>query len=241
VGVWVGQPDGSFITDNSGRNSAVPLLNKILAIIPSQFHATIEQPITVSQQNICWPLGYKENHQQAEECQVKKAAYLLEDMAPPTFSDPMSLLFSTDKITMLVDETTGLRVTPECANGNVKIKQQTVWPLVLDNWLPQHLKRDQVMPRLSPGCQLSASNNQLTVLGIHDNAVIFPEVSALTEPNIQLELAGSNGDVYWFLNGLLVEQFGSQITLENLSEGKYLLQVIDSSANQTAINFEVHM
>jgi len=241
IGVWVGQPDGSFVNDNSGRNSAVPLLNKILAIVPKPLHTSVEQPFTVSQQTICWPMGYKETNQKTEECQQKKSAYLLEDLAPPTFSDPMSRLFSAEQITLLLDRSTGLRVTPECATGPVTVTRQTVWPLVLDNWLPQHLKRKSLLPAFSPECRLMTSNNQLTILGIHDGAVIFPEVSAVSEPSIQLELAGSQGVNYWFLNGELINQSGIEITLEGLSPGKYHVQVIDSSANQAEISFEVHM
>lgn len=241
VGVWVGQPDGSFLTDNSGRNSAVPILNQVLAILPDKWHQTIEQPFTVSQKTICWPLGYQSKVQLFDDCQQRKSAYLLEDMAPPTFSDPVSQLFAAGHVSILLDKKSGLRVTPECSQGETEIKQQAVWPLVLENWLPQHFKRSYLLPKFSSDCLLTSSSNRLSILGIHDNAVIYPEVSTDSIPDIQLELAGSSGDNYWFLNGSLLNQSGTEVTLRNLTPGQYQLHVIDSSAKQTAISFKVQM
>ncbi len=241
VGIWVGQPDGSFSTDNSGRHSAVPLLNKILAMVPGAYHQGIEPPMTVSQQNICWPLGYKAIHHKDTECLQRKSAHLLQDLAPPTLSDPMNRLYTADQITMMIDDSSGLRVTPECAQGPISIKQQTVWPMVLDNWLPFHWQRGQLLPDFSTECRLINSSHQMTLLGIHDHAIIYPEVNAQDGPSVQLELAGSTGENYWFLNGTLINQSGNQVTLKDLSAGKYQVQVIDSSANQAAIHFEVHM
>ncbi len=241
IGVWVGQPDGSFLAENSGRQAAVPLLNQVLAILPETYHQTVEQPVTVSEAVVCWPLGLQAKSQAPEACQQRKSAYLLSGMAPQTFSDPMNHLFATEQLNLLLDAESGLRVTPACAAGATKIKQQVVWPLVLDHWLPKHQQRQQALPKFHPDCQLTQSDHQLLITGIHDQAIIYPEVTAASVPAIELELLGSTGVNYWFLNGELLDQFSSELVLNELPPGNYQLQVIDSSAQTAALSFAVRM
>jgi len=239
VAVWVGQPDGSYLLNNTGRQAAVPLLNRILAILPATYQQPIEQPSSVSQDIICWPLGTKLTAQHTEDCQQRKSALLLEDVAPPTLSDPMSQIFAAGYLNLLLDKSTGLRVTPSCAEGETVVKKQVVWPLVLDAWLPTNLTREQLLPPFSEQCRLSSSSNQLNIVGIHNQAVLYPEVNQQHIANIHLELLGSSGLNYWFLNGKLLSQYGQEVILQNLKKGGYHLRVIDSSAQQTEISFTV--
>lgn len=241
IGVWVGQPDGSYLENNSGRNAAVPLLNQVLAILPASMQATVEQPFTVDRDTICWPLGLRFSGQDSQACHMKKTAFLLEGMAPPTLLDPMSQLFGTGSQPVMVDAESGLQVTPQCAPQKTHIQTITLWPLVLEPWLPAHLRREQLMPPFSPECQLMASANKLEIMGIHDQAVLYPEVTASSIPDIQLEVAGSQGLNYWFLNGQLLDQHDSKVILKDLEPGHYRLQVIDSSAHQAAISFSVQI
>lgn len=241
IAVWVGQPDGSYLPDNSGRNSAVPLLNQVLAILPADLHQTVEQPFTVAEKTICWPLGLQLNLHNEGDCQQKKSAYLLEDLSPPTLTDPMNELFASEHKIMLLDVDTGLRVTPECAAGETKIAQKAVWPLVLENWLPNDLKRKNTLPAFHPSCLLTDTSNTLNITGIHDQAIIYPEVSADEVPDIELELHGSSGRSYWFLNGELLKQSGNEIVLKTLVPGSYELHVIDSSGKTAEISFAVNI
>ncbi len=241
IGVWVGQPDGSFLVENNGRQAAVPILNQVLAILPDAFHQQISQADTVTQGVICWPLGYQQSAQSAADCHQKKTAYLLDGMAPPTLADPMSQLFSATDLTLLLDQSSGQRVTPACAVGATKTTQVAVWPLVLEHWLPQHLQRQQLLPDYHPTCELTVAEQRLSILGIHDQAVIYPEVSDAAIPDIQLQVAGSSGLNYWFLNGRLLPQSSAEVTLSGLSPGQYRLHVIDSSAQQASLSFEVQM
>lgn len=241
IGVWVGQPDGSFLNDNSGRQAAVPVLNQVLAILPDAYHQQIPQADTVTQAVICWPLGYHQTAQSAADCHQKKSAYLLDGMAPPTIADPMSQLFSAAELTLLLDQDSGQRVTPACAAGATNTTQVAVWPLVLEHWLPQHLRRQHLLPAYHPSCELAVAEQRLSILGIHDQAVIYPEVSATAIPDIQLQVAGSHGLNYWFLNGRLLNQSSAEVTLSGLVPGQYRLHVIDSSAQQASLSFEVQM
>ena len=241
IGVWVGQPDGSFLPENSGRQAAVPLLNQVLAILPEQWHRPVEPPMTVAETMICWPLGLQAKLQTADACQQKRSALLLDGMAPQTLSDPMNQLYATERLSLLLDADTGLRVTPDCAMGETVVQSQVVWPLVLDPWLPHHHRRQQLLPPFHPDCLLTQSDNQLAITGIHDQAILYPEVTASAVSEIALELVGSSGNNYWFLNGRLLDQSDSQLVLKDLSPGEYELQVIDSSAQTATLNFAVRM
>ena len=241
IAVWVGQPDGSYLAENSGRNSAVPLLNQVLAAIPADWHQVIEKPFTVDEKTICWPLGVQLKSQNKSDCQQQRAAQLLEGMSPPTFSDPLNELFATEHKTMLLDTETGLRVTPQCALGATEVDRKAVWPLVLENWLPEHLKRKNTLPAFHPNCLLTETSNTLNITGIHDQAVIYPEVSANSIPDVELQLHGSSGRNYWFLNGQLLDQSSSEVVLKNLTPGQYDLNVIDSSGKTAELSFAVNI
>ena len=78
-------------------------------------------------------------------------------------------------------------------------------------------------------------------MGIHDQAVLYPEVSADAIPDVQLEVIGSQGLNYWFLNGQLLDQHAAKLVLTALPPGHYQLQVIDSSAQQASISFSVRI
>ncbi|WP_223789209.1 penicillin-binding protein 1C [Marinicella meishanensis] len=239
VGVWVGQPDGSYLENNTGRNAAVPLLNQVLAMVPDAWHVPIEQPFTVEQATICWPLGYRASQQDSAACHMKKTAYLLDGVAPPTLSDPMSQVFATETHPVMIDALTGRQVTPQCAPAQTTTQSVTLWPLVLEPWLPKHLKREQLLPPFSPECRLLASANKLEILGIHDQAVLYPEVSSMAISAVHLQVAGSQGLNHWFLNGQLLPQQSTEVILQGLKPGFYRLQVIDSSAQQASISFSV--
>ncbi len=219
----------------------MPLLNQVLAILPDTYHQTVEQPVTVDETMICWPLGLQAKSQKSAACQQKKSAYLLSGMAPQTISDPMNQLFATEQLNLLLDVDSGLRVTPACASGATMVQQEVVWPLVLDHWLPKHQQREQILPEYHPNCQLTQSDHQLLITGIHDQAIIYPEVNAAIVPAVELALLGSSGINYWFLNGELLNQSSSELVLKDLSPGNYQLQVIDTSAQTAELSFAVRL
>ncbi|MBL4660122.1 MAG: penicillin-binding protein 1C [Alcanivoracaceae bacterium] len=239
IAIWLGQPDGSFLEKNTGRSSAVPLLRKVLSILPNDWTQPVKQPFNVAMATICWPLGTKQNVQESQFCHKKRNAYLLEETAPPTINDALSTAFSGGLLTVTTEVKTGLRVLPSCSPGKTTAKQFAVWPRVLEPWLAIPFRRESILPNYSKQCQLLQSSSQLRIVGIHDNAIIYPEASSQQLPHVQLKLEGSVGDNYWFVNGILQESTANKLILIDLQTGQYKVHVVDDSGNFTEIKFEV--
>ncbi len=239
IGIWLGQPDGSFVDKNTGRNSAVPLLRKVLTLLPIKWDKNPEQPLNVVLSTICWPLGTKLSLQKKEYCHKKYHTYLLEDNAPPTLKDILSTKYSSGLTTVLLDAKTQKRVLPTCLPENVIQKQYALWPRVLEPWLAKPLRREKILPKFSKNCHALQTNSQLRLSGIHNNATLYPEVGSQNMPDVQINLEGSIGKVYWFVNGKLLQENTKKLNLEGLTQGKYHVTVIDDSGNFAEISFEV--
>jgi penicillin-binding protein 1C len=239
LGIWVGQADGSFLEKNTGRQSAVPLLQDVLAVLPNDWLQNPEQPFNVSQANICWPLGTKASVQDSIHCQKTRNATLLDDTAPPTINDPMSKGYSGGLLEIQLEKETGLRVLPHCWQKDVSLQKQVVWPLILDAWLAKPYRRESLVPKFHPDCSMHQSNNQLKIEGLHNNAIIYPEANTQNMPDVELKLEGSSGSVYWFINGIQQENQLKTLTLSSLSLGHYTVTAVDDSANYTELEFDV--
>ncbi|MFK8013300.1 MAG: penicillin-binding transpeptidase domain-containing protein, partial [Marinicellaceae bacterium] len=241
LGIWVGQADGSFLENNSGRQSAVPLLQQVMAMLPKQWHEKVDKPFNVNQDTICWPLGTKINTQSEDDCHKKRVAYLLEDTAPPTINDPLSNGFSTGLISIQIDDETGKRVLPNCWDGQTTNKQVAVWPKILEPWIAKPYRRESFLPEFSEDCAIIQSTNKLEITGVHDHATLYPIASSQQMPEVQLTLQGSSGENFWFVNGKLQESSNNELILTNLKPDNYKVTVVDNSANYAEIEFEVSL
>lgn len=239
LGVWVGRPDGAFVSDNTGRLGAVPLLRQVHHMLNPN-PPPLPMPDSVQLTTICWPLGTAMNLQNPGDCHRKKQAYTLSGITPPTRHDQLSHALQQARVELLVDDQ-GHRVTPQCHPGDTQLKTIAVWPLVLEPWLPPRWHRDQLLPEFAEDCRLWHHQNRLEIVGIHPDAVIYPEAGQQNLPAIELNVAGSTGTHYWFLNEQLISSKQSKVELKNLTPGHYQLRVIDQSAQQASLNFRVAM
>src|SRR5690606_5104543 len=59
VGVWVGRPDGTPLPGQYGAVTALPLMFEVIDSLPRQGSDNAAQavPASVSEVDICWPLG----------------------------------------------------------------------------------------------------------------------------------------------------------------------------------------
>ena len=241
LGIWLGRADGSALEENSGRSSAVPLLQQVLALLPKEWHQYIEKPFNVNSEKICWPLGTKASRQDKEHCHQSRTAYLLDDTAPPSINDPLSHAFSSGLLKIQLDKKTGLRVLPSCWQGEIKIQDFAVWPKVLEPWIAKPYRRSSFLPKFSKNCSIIQSNSELKITGVHDHSILYPEASSQEMPEVLLKLQGASGLCYWFINGVLQESNQSQLLLDKLKPGNYNVTVTDDSANYAKINFEVRL
>lgn len=239
LGIWVGQADGSFLEKNSGRTSAVPLLQQVMTMLPKGWHEKVEKPFNVTQENICWPLGTKAMNQNNNDCHKIRQAYLLEDTTPPTINDPLSTGFTSGLLTIQTEKKSGKRVLPNCWDGEIITEQYAVWPKILEPWIAKPFRRESFLPKFSDKCAIIQSNNKLEVTGIHNNATIYPIASSQQMPEVQLKLQGSSGENFWFVNGVLQESSTNDLILSNLKPGNFKVTVVDNSANFAEIDFVV--
>jgi penicillin-binding protein 1C len=241
LGIWIGQADGSFLEKNSGRQSAVPLLQQVITLLPQKWHEKVEKPFTVNQESICWPLGTKLDSQSKKDCHKIRQAYLLENNAPPTINDPLSSGFTSGMLTIQTEKRSGKRVLPSCWDGSVESIQYAVWPKILEPWLAKPFRRESFLPKFSKKCAIIQSSSKLEITGIHDNATIYPIASSNKMPDVQLKLQGSSGENFWFVNGILQATSEDSLILSDLSTNHYQVTVVDNSANYAEIAFDVSL
>ncbi|CAB3640556.1 Penicillin-binding protein 1C [Achromobacter pestifer] len=86
LGVWVGRPDGTPNPGFFGANVAAPLLQDIVAALPEGAQQVRSRPETVQAAVTCWPLGYRLGSGPTGECPEQRAAWLLNETAPPSFA-----------------------------------------------------------------------------------------------------------------------------------------------------------
>ncbi len=239
VAIWLGQPDGSFLQNNTGRISAVPLLQKILSVLPYDLSSTLVQPDNVALAQTCWPLGVRINQQETEFCHQKHEAFLLDGTAPPTLKDELAKQFAAGLQTVTVNAKTLQRVTPQCFKGNTVVKHYALWPVILEPYLPLPFRRNSILPKFSSDCGVLQSGNAIKITGVHDQAVLYPSSTGQVIELVQLKLKGATGQSYWFINGQLHESRSSQLNLIDLSVGHYKIQVIDDSGAEANISFTV--
>lgn len=242
VGVWVGMPDGSFSLNNTGRTTAVPLLERILKIIPGDWLEPIERPATVTMADICWPLGTLASLQSDENCHKKRSAYLIDDTAPATFSDPLSSDWHNGLMKVQLDAATGKRVNNQCFDGSIDIKEVALWPKSLEPWIAKPFRSESLLPEYAETCQVNVSSNKLRIVGLDPEAIIYAEPQKQQLPEVQLRAEGVAGEPFWFLNGRLLESQSDaedRIALKDLSRGDYAVIVVDQTGAFAELHFSV--
>lgn len=86
LGVWVGRPDGTPNPGFFGANVAAPLLQDIVAALPEGAQQVRVRPETVQAVVTCWPLGYRLGSSPSGACPEQRAAWVLNETAPPSFA-----------------------------------------------------------------------------------------------------------------------------------------------------------
>ncbi len=240
IGIWVGRPDGAFIEKNSGRGSAVPLLKKVLAMMPEQMLELPKKPLNVNLEKICWPLGKKLSMQKSEYCHKKRSAYLIDGVAPPTLSDELKLGYSTELLEVTLDAKTHLRVLPSCYPKQIMTKKIALWPQVLEPWLPLASRRMNLLPKYSPNCQQYISLTKIEISGVHNHATLYPSPDSNSLPIVELKVSGvDQQELYWYVNGVLQESTANELDLQDLTQGSYHVMVTDEGGGFAEIEFSV--
>ncbi len=240
IGIWVGRPDGAFMEKNSGRQSAVPLLKKVMNSLPADQMVSPQKPDNVNLEKICWPLGKKQSMQKSEYCHKKRQAYLIDGIAPPTLSDELKLGYSTELLEVTMNSKTAQRVLPSCYPKQIMTKKIALWPQVLEPWLSLANRRMSLLPKYSLNCQQYISLTKIEISGVHNHAILYPSPGSNRLPIVELKVSGvDQQELYWFVNGGLQESTVNDLDLRDLKQGSYHVMVVDEGGGFAEIEFSV--
>ncbi|HKJ98172.1 MAG TPA: penicillin-binding protein 1C [Desulfotignum sp.] len=232
VGVWIGRPDGTPSPGQFGAATALPLLNCVMESLPGSSDRETP-PAAVTRQTICWPMGLAPDHTPGP-CPVRHEAWILNNWVPPTLTEtgqgPLRLTFWVD------DQ--GRRAGPFC--GGVSKTTKDLWPVGAEPWLPQHWRRNQMMPETSDACPDLAplSGNQVKIVSISNNSMLTRPPGKSDLPHIPLQAMGGQGSLVWFLNRIPLERQNTR-GLPMPEPGSYDLAVMDGAGHYDKISFTV--
>ncbi len=206
LGVWIGRPDGTPMPGEYGAVTALPLLAQVLQSLPPVAHS-VEQPSSVAQAEVCWPLGQAPDPDQPQLCQQRRQAWLLEQQLPATLPDPDLDRWQAARVRYWRDAVSGRRRNQSCLNDHTVAVEMARWPLRAQPWLSADQRRASTLPPLASDCSPDAlAPSQLLVRGLSNGAVLRSAAGPGRPISLQLSSLGASGLVYWLLDGRLAGQ-----------------------------------
>lgn len=252
LGVWVGRPDGTPTPGFYGRAVAAPILFTLVDSLPRSYIPEQETPDSISRQEICWPLGLtpkkikkwkSEKKDKNQLCQVKKTAWVLNNVLPPTLPDRNNDIWLANPRKILVNPKTGLRVEADCPVPETDTRWIAKWPRAAGPWLHQRFRKASKVPPLDPVCKkrVPTSPKNIKIVGLQDQSILRPPGTGLKLPKVTLTAIGGQEELYWLLDGKLIARTGQgeSKTYRFESPGDYRLTVMDLAGNFDSIELRV--
>ena len=251
VGIWVGRPDGTPNPGFFGANAAAPLLVDVFAALPETNAGTPSAPPPgVSLARICWPLGTRWRENEAHLCHRQISAWLLNDTAPPTFSDRLRSAAPVMRYTLGVD---GLRTAADCqpaaAEPGVHEIEMARWPAVLEPWLDEATRQRALPPPWSPGCRTQRmADGDFSIDGLTDGEVLRHAAHTHTPmPAVRVRVHGAQDAqgnqraINWLVDGRLVarSENGAGQLLRFDAPGRHQITALDDFGRYDRVNISV--
>jgi penicillin-binding protein 1C len=207
VAVWIGRPDGTPLPGQYGAVTALPLMFQIVDSLPrSSVSATpAPPPSSVTEVDICWPLGLAFDPAHPELCHEKHTAWVLDGVVPPTLPERDATTWSAGVAHVRIDAKTGDRLSADCARANVGEKDIARWPALAYPWLARETRRSASLPPLATGCAPDGldATQPIRIDGVADHAAIARAPNSEKPAIVRLRALGASGDVLWLVNGRL--------------------------------------
>ncbi|MCD9086330.1 penicillin-binding protein 1C [Stenotrophomonas sp. SY1] len=246
VGVWVGRPDGTPLPGQYGAVTALPLMFEVIDSLPRQpgDNATRTPPASVSEVEICWPLGIAAEQTPAAMCQRRFPAMVLDGVVPPTFAERDARLWQSGRVRLQVDADTGKRVSAGC-EGHDRLEDREIarWPALASPWLSVSQRQAQQLPPLADGCPDDGrqSDAVLHIDGLNDKATLARPPGATHGPRLQLRALGSESSIEWLLDGRwIVQTQGARVFVRDFDEpGDHTLTALAADGTWTRVRFRV--
>lgn len=227
LGVWLGRPDGTPMPGFYGQSAAVPLLLSVYSRLGDDSSLPV-QPNTVSEAEICWPLGRRASTTLPETCLQRQSAWLLEARDPPTLPDPLDWPSPLRQVALTDQGKPTLARCREAAGSGWR----ALWPLSLEPWRAFGERRQAL---LAGGCAGEAARTELQapirILALGEGNLIRSE-----RYRLQPRVLGGVGKPFWFLNGQRLRWDGDQVLSK---AGRYQLVVVDEAGNSDRIEFRL--
>ncbi|WP_240318642.1 penicillin-binding protein 1C [Lysobacter sp. TY2-98] len=242
VGVWVGRPDGTPMPGQYGAVTALPLLFEVVDSLPRARAVASRKPASVSEAEICWPLGTPVDAQPASLCHRRMTAWVLDGTIPPTPPERQARAWNAGRDDIEVDAASGQRLSADCARPH---ERRTIaiarWPVLASPWLTQREREMSSLPPLAPDCSddSRAVATALHIDGVRDGAAL---ASGDGKPvHVEVRALGTNDDVRWLLDGHFVAQTAGAATLPlQLAEpGAHVLTALAQGGAWARISFDV--
>lgn len=207
VAVWIGRPDGTPLPGQYGAVTALPLMFQIVDSLPRGAVAATPQPppASVTEAEVCWPLGLAFDPSRADLCHQKHTAWILDGVIPPTLPERDATSWSAGLVRLRVDADSGARLSATCSRQKVREADIARWPALAYPWLPRELRRRASLPPLASGCADDGldANQPLRIDGLAEGAAIARAPNGDKPAGVRLRALGAAGDVLWLVNGKL--------------------------------------
>lgn len=246
VGVWVGRPDGTPLPGQYGAVTALPLMFEVIDSLPRQpgDNATRVMPASVSEQDVCWPLGIAAAQTPPAMCQRRFKALALDEALPPTFAERDARLWQSGRVRFEVDARSGLRLSAGCEGHPQRTERELArWPALASPWLSAAQRQAQRLPPLAADCPPDERGNDgvLHIDGLNDRATLARAPGATHGPRLQLRALGSEAAVEWLLDGRWIAQTqGPRGFVRDFDEpGEHTLTALAADGAWTSLRFRV--
>lgn len=242
LGVWIGRPDGTPLPGQYGAVTALPLLIEIVDGLPTtRTRDLAAPPASVSEQEICWPLGTAPAQSPPEHCHRKWDAWVLGDTLPRTFADRQIDHWQGPVLQFWKDRTTGERRNLSCLNDSAELVTVARWPALAYPWLGGRVRRLAELPPLANGCVADELSSGLRIGGINDGSVLRNPSNKLGVIRTSVRALGTDATVSWLLNDRYVGASRSDAPLEIRFErdGDYRLVAIDAAGSFASLEVRV--
>lgn len=205
VGVWIGRPDGTPSPGQYGAVTSLPLMFAVIDQLPNnRQHVHANQPASVQQVDICWPLGRAATATPPALCRQRRKAWMLNGAVPPTFAERDITAWSSGLVTVRVNAK-GERLSATCHGKGEHVIQIARWPALATPWLSTDDAKQAALPPLAPGCAPDSLEvaNPIRIAGL-SQGVRLRQAPHSTQPlRITLQAIGTTAEVQWLLDGRL--------------------------------------
>jgi penicillin-binding protein 1C len=216
VAVWVGRPDGTPLPGQYGAVTALPLMFQVVDSLPrSALSATPQPPpASVTQREICWPLGLAYDAAHADLCHQKRTAWVLNGVIPPTLPERDATSWAAGLVHVRVDASGKTRLGASCARPDMREIDIARWPALAYPWLSHEQRQRASLPPMAHDCAPDGldADQSIRIDGVADNAAIARAPNSDKPATLRLRALGAVGDVLWLVNGRLEgETHGAQM------------------------------